>query len=75
MKKACLFLLAALLLCGLFACEPIVPAEETDASPALAEPAAPEPAQNAAPDQTESPIFSEENARPVTFTEDADTRW
>lgn len=76
MKKVCLFLLAALLLCGLFACKPVIPAKEAEASPAPSESAASsDPVQTAAPDQTESPIFSEENARPVTFTEDADTRW
>ena len=70
MKKTILLLLAALLLCGLFACKPVIPAKEAEATPAPSE-----SAQTAAPDQTESPIFSEENARPVTFTEDADTRW
>lgn len=34
MKKVCLYLLAALLLCGLFACKPVVPAEDTEASTA-----------------------------------------
>lgn len=70
MKKAILLLLAALLLCGLFACKPGDPAEKTEASPVPSE-----PEQTAVPAQAEEPVFSEENARPVTFSEDADTRW
>lgn len=70
MKKTILLLLAALLLCGLFACKPTDPAEETETSPAPSD-----PTQTAAPDQTEGPVFSEERARPLSLTADADTMW
>ena len=70
MKKTILLLLAALLLCGLFACKPKDPAEETEATPAP-----PESTQTALPDQTEGPVFSEERARLLSLTADADTMW
>lgn len=76
MKKTILLLLAALLLCGLFACKPGDPAKEPEASPAPSESAASsDPVQTAAPDQTEGPVFYEENARPLSLTADADTMW
>jgi len=70
MKKTILLLLAALLLCGLFACKPVNPAKEAEASPAPSD-----PAQTAAPEQTESPIFAEERARPLSAEADTGTLW
>ncbi len=70
MKKALICLLCAVLLCGLFACKPGDPAKEPEATPAPSE-----PAQTAVSEQTEAPVFSEENARPLSLTADADTMW
>lgn len=59
MKKGFIVLLAALLLCGLFACANEEPAE---IGTATSEPAA-------------APVFSAENARPLSFSEDRNTEW
>lgn len=75
MKKACLFLLAALLLCGLFACKPVIPTEENEASTAPSEPAATESEHTAVLTQTEGPVFSEERARLFSVREDRNTGW
>ncbi len=70
MKKTILLLLATILLCGMLACDPGIPAEKTEATPAPSE-----PVQPAAPAQTDEPVFLEELARPLSFSEDADTCW
>ena len=75
MKKALICLLCAVLLCGLFACgtdqEPTAPEEKNE--PIAAQPTAEQP--TAEPAATDAPAFSESDARPLTFAEDADTRW
>ena len=71
MKKVLICLLCAVLLCGLFACgkekDPTA-AEKTD------EPTA-EQTTEEPPAATDAPAFSESDARPLTFAEDADTLW
>lgn len=81
MKKVLICLLCAVLLCGLFACgtdqKPTAPEEKNEpiAEQTTAEPAATEPGQTAAPEQTEAPVFSEDRARSLSLTADAETRW
>lgn len=73
MKKSFIILLAALLLCGVFACgtekEPTTPEKSATEMPSAV---APEPVVSSVID---APAFSEENARPLSLETDKNTGW